>query len=165
MGASYSCIITKEKVNIPASVPHFYKGDILTIPVNCGYWAVISFLDLFESGKLDGIDEQSDSVFKSGSESKDPLSVLYVLKQTDLTLRRFMLLYYSEWADVPDDVSYAVFDKGSILSETKTTSMDGAGSVSAFDYMGIDWSNVYRKDYFHEASDEYFRLLDDQKRL
>jgi hypothetical protein len=162
MGASYSCIITKEKVNIPASVPHFYKGDVLTIPVNCSYWAVISFFDLFESGKLDGIDAQSDSVFESGSESKEPLSVLYVLKQTDLTLRRFMLLYYSEWADVPDDVSYAVFDNGSIVSETKTTSMDGAGSVSAFDYMGIEWSNVYRKDYFQEASDEYFRLLDDR---
>lgn len=162
MGASYSCIVTKELTDIPVKIPHFYKNNVLTIPVDCNSRAVESFLKLFDQGKLADAEKELMDFENSefDGDTKDPESILYVLEKTNLTYKRFILLYYSEWADMPDDILYAAFEKGHIVDGTKAIPWDEKGTVDAFDYLGIEWGDIYRRDYFGDANWEYLQSLD-----
>jgi len=165
MGASYSCIVTKELTDIPVKIPHFYKNNVLTIPVDCKSRAVESFLKLFDQGKL--TDEGNEPVnfehIEFDHDTKDPASILSVLEKTNLTYKRFLVLYYSEWADIPDDIFYAAFEKGAIVDGTKKTPWDeGKSTVDAFDFLGIEWGDIYRTDYFSDAYWVYRQSLEDR---
>ena len=144
MSAYYNCIITKEPIDVPVEIPHFRKGDVLTIPLNFEESLVDTFIDDFQSGKLILNDHDNCRL------------VFDILKRLNLANSSFIFLHHEEFADCPD-TDYAAFDKGKVVEGTYfTTGIGGDGDhEAAWTYIGISEQDYYSVDWYHIAEADY----------
>ncbi|MBD1365911.1 hypothetical protein IDJ77_19005 [Mucilaginibacter sp. ZT4R22] len=161
MGSTYSRFITKEILEVPPEFPHFKKENVITIPINADGDDVAAFLKVFSAGEIKipphFCRTEEDAAQYNGGEkvewlNGDPEIILAELKKFDLVTKEFILLYTSDWADIPVDWFSAAFKNGHRVEGTYTSSDDGI-SGNALAYLGISSYDLNDfRDYWDAAS-------------
>lgn len=122
MSSHYSCIITKESIDISPEIPHFKIGDVLTIPIDADQDDVESFLKFFRDGKIQvpaSFRQESDIDAELDDDDDTrpwfygvPENVLVVLQLLGLTFKSFIVLHDADFADMPTDRFEGAFQGG-----------------------------------------------------
>jgi hypothetical protein len=109
----YSCLITREKISISSTIPHFKINNITTIPINLDY----GFGDLSEmialcKGGLLGLNDLA----AANELSEGIKTVVDLIYKLDLQNREFAVIFTSEWGAPLENIQ-ALFKFGKLIQD------------------------------------------------
>jgi len=120
MGQRICAIITGKKVGLPKDVVHFLEKDAVVIPLDLDLSNIRLFVD--GAGEFDDIIEYIGHLKgipqdENDQDYKNNLPDLLALIESH-KLRNFIFEYYSEWADVPDEILFMAVIDGKIKKDS-----------------------------------------------
>lgn len=170
MSSHYSCIITRESIEVKPEIPHFKIGDVFTIPIGADQDDVESFLKFYSEGNLQIPAEFRQDSDEEAEEDDDenlpwvlgkPEKVLVVLQSLGLILKSFIVLHDADFADMPTDHFEAAFQGGYLVKGTYYSYDEEREQpyTSAFDLLEISTDAVeYHRD-FPDAANFYVESI------
>ena len=164
MSSAYSCLITKEKIKVPDDIPHFKKGEVITIPIDADNDDVASFIRYFVTNKvsISSVLTTDDPIFLDDVFG-NPEKVLVMIKALNLTFKTFIVIHTADWADMPTDDTQGAFVNGELVAGGYLISIDDERTYGAyyeaFIKLDIDMEKVdYYRDY-EDASTTYIETI------
>jgi hypothetical protein len=159
MAHRITLIITKDSVNTPLDIPHFYEDKFLIIPIDDDGWEVQMIEDI--AGKENSFDEIFKTFFKEFyredlengdfediSNPTDTFENLYIVEIIEkLKLSNFLIIHYSE---VGFDIyeNYIGFENREYIGDAK--------SWTSFCETKINTANYWR---FESCRKKYFESI------
>lgn len=175
MGQEICAIITDIK-NIERELVHFFEDNVVIIPLNMDYWILDYFLENAKNfveitdyiNFLQSINIPPQS--HRDNFEKEQLSITTLIKIISKhDLKNFILTYYSEWADIPDNFIYMAVINGnichdSIFTELKDEDSETSyteGSVEKYNkLLGLDpqWFGNQDRYFNYNTAEQKYRI-------